>query len=72
MIMLSFGRLADKIVQTIGICGKSKRYIYNRRMSSESRNCLGFWGGENLDIQGPKSIGIKMNELLLSLTFLHL
>ena len=41
-------------------------------MSSESRNCLGFWGGENLDIQGAKSTGIKMNEILPSLTFLHL
>ena len=48
MIMLSFGRLADKIFQTIGIRAKSKGYIYTTEECLQKAETASVFGEEKI------------------------
>lgn len=66
MIMLSFAGWQIKFFNHRNLTAKDI-YIMEECLQ-KAETAFAFWGRRKFDIQGPKSIGIKMNEVL-SLTF---
>lgn len=80
---LSFSSLADNVFQIIGIHGRGKGYVYNKKALTKERfgttgqedkkkkkkEAACFVGRRKFRHSGAKSPGIKMNEVPSSLTF---